>query len=423
MISEAKSSATHKPYLAHNQAYVFVQLPHTNAPVPAGKVAVLGDDGPALEFFYGRRYLARKDAIALDPLHLPLTPQRFYTQQSMFGALRDASPDSWGRFLVEKRLGVSGLTEIDYLLQGGTDPVGALNFSSASDAPPRPPQRLALSSFIELTRLMEAFENLEQHGKIDTQILDLLQFGSSMGGARPKAVVEDSTSLWLAKLNRPDDRMNYVRVEHATMTLALACGLNVPTTRVVTISNRDLFLIRRFDRDWDVNSGQYRKKHFLSALTITGRTEMESPRSSYGELAQLARTFCHAPKQQNQELFRRMIFNVLCNNADDHLRNHGFLREDQGYVLSPAYDILPLPQATYTHYLHLGLGQRGKEATLANALSDTVPYGLSRDEARNIALHIQSVTRAWETHFRSQGVSQNDIESVRDCFRACNEEI
>ncbi len=412
------------------EAFVFIHLPGDLYPIPAGKVTIMGQDrGAPAEFFYGKRYLEWSKAVPLDPLHMPLSDRKFYTEPGfdMFGVLRDAVPDSWGRFVIEKRAGHINLSEIDYLLASTGDRVGALDFGTDPTSPPVEAKRLLAKAgdrpWYNLTEIMQAMEKLEKGEPVDMRIHELLEFGSSMGGARPKAVVEIDDALWLAKFNRTSDRVNFCRIEYASMKLARICGLNVPEVRIETLAGNDVFLIKRFDRAKDVSVDLYRKKHFLSALTVTNRTEMESGQSSYQEIAQMIRRFCVNPKEQNTELYQRMVFNVLCQNSDDHLRNHGFIYSDSGWVLSPAYDIVPMPQAGHTRYLSLNIGVEGKIATLSNSISSHSAFGLDEHEARAIIEKVRKPARKWEHHYKTAGVSQADINTLSGCFKAVDEEL
>ncbi|MBS1269998.1 MAG: Serine/threonine-protein kinase toxin HipA [Gammaproteobacteria bacterium] len=413
--------------ISSSEAYVFITLPKTFTPVPAGRVSFLGSSPEEIEFFYGRRYLERAGAVPLDPIHLPLQQNSFYDSSlPMFGALRDAAPDSWGRFIIEKRAGQIGLNEIDYLLASSGERVGALDFGKSPNNPlersERPLIREGDRSWLQLGELATAIEALDnEQATLNEQVLELLDFGTSMGGARPKTVIErecgHERSLWLAKFNRKDDRINHVRVEYSTNRLARLCGLGVPDMKIHSMDGRDILLSKRFERMWDKKAEQYAKTHFLSALTLTGRHEMENARSSYQEVAQIIRQVGRDPQYMNRELFRRMVFNIMTGNVDDHLRNHGFLLTQKGYVLSPAYDLMPIPQVSYTRDLAIGVGKQGRVATVDNALSDTGPFGLTRKEAETIALSVKETTRQWRGVFREREVGEQDCNLLADCFR------
>lgn len=167
-----------------------------------------------------------------------------------------------------------------------------------------------------------------------------------MGGARPKAVVEDDGRLWIAKFNRRDDPFNHARVEHAMLVLARECGLSVAESRITQIARRDVLLVKRFDRE--PHQDGYRRARMLSALTLlrTGDSHQDRERWSYVLLAEELRRLSHRPQADVQELFKRMTFNALVSNTDDHPRNHAVIAHDQNFRLSPAYDLVPFPLAS-----------------------------------------------------------------------------
>ena len=242
--------------------------------------------------------------------------------------------------------------------------------------------------------------------------------GSSLGGARPKATTAMDGKQWIAKFSRSGDHFPICRAEYATMMLASKVGLNVPPVRLKKVMEQDIYLIERFDR---LSSGRI---PFISGLTITGAHETESTRQSYRNLADQLRLFGSKSKEDTRELWKRMVFNILCNNTDDHLRNHGFLWDGKGWRLSPAYDIVPLPEVGTERILALGVGQEGRRATLRNALSDATGFGLTKAEAVAIASAMQKNVKAgWKKLFQKCGLSSVEIERLAVCFIACDEAI
>lgn len=394
------------------QAYIFITLPDSLHPVICGVIRESPDG--FLEFMYAKSYVKNSDAIPLDPIKMPISDTQIFlgkNDYSDIGAIRDAMPDSWGRFLIEKKLQSSKISEIDYMLYSAGERVGALDFSSSKDD-----QVSDLNSYTyaeSLGFLQEAIKNINID-KFDDRFYDILKFGSSMGGARPKTVIEDGNALWLAKFNRKSDSFNYARLEYANMTLAKIAGLDVPEVNLISVNNDDVFLIKRFDREKDLNSQRYYKHHFLSALTVTNRLENDSHLSSYAEIAAAIRQISSFPKQDLLELYRRMVFNILCNNTDDHLRNHGFLRSKSGYRISPAYDIVPSITSSHTKYLTLNVGNFGKVASIENALSSTNSFGIFIDEAKQVILEMLMKIRSWRDVYKKCGVSQTLIELLAD---------
>ena len=237
-----------------------------------------------------------------------------------------------------------------------------------------------------------------------------------------QATTEYDGKQWIAKFGRADDRFPVCRAEYVTMLLAAQVGINVPTVRIDKILGQDIYLIERFDRIPD--GKEYKRLPFISGLTIIGAHESESPLQSYRRLAEQLRLFGSNPLKDAQELWRRMVFNILCNNNDDHLRNHGFLWDGKGWRLSPGYDIVPFPQAGLQRDLAIGVGRNGREATLHNALSDVGSFGLSRNEAVTIARDMQKTVKSgWQKLFKGNGFSLAEIERLRSCFIACDETI
>ena len=231
-------------------------LPGSTEFVTAGKFVLAADASgiPFGRFVYGASYLARENALAIDPVELKLQPGIFQTQAlgGVFGALRDAGPDYWGRRVIEKHAGVPELGEMGYLLNSPDDRAGSLCFGLGK-TPPAPRrefnQTIALE---ELQRMVDAIirdDEIRPAGAQAEQVADLMLLGTSMGGARPKTVVEDDEGLWLAKFNREDDRWNHARVEHSCLELARACGIKVAKSKLLSVGGRDVLLVKRFDRN------------------------------------------------------------------------------------------------------------------------------------------------------------------------------
>lgn len=406
------------------ECFVHVTLPGETEFVAAGKFALATDrHGVASgKFVYGRSYLARANAVPLDPLALKLGTKTYETRllKGVFGALRDASPDYWGRRIIEKHSGKTELGEIDYLLHSPDDRAGALGFGRNAE-PPAP--RRTFNRTMELARLQAladaiiAEDGLPQNEDA-AQVQDLMLIGTSMGGARPKTVVEDADALWLAKFNRADDKWNHARVEHAMLVLARECGLQSAQSRLVTIGDRDVVLIRRFDRD--KTAGGYRRARMLSALTLL-RTEdahQDRDRWSYVLLAEELRRIAAQPKIDAPELFRRMCFNALISNIDDHPRNHAVIAMNQAWKLSPAYDLMPAtPISIERRDLAMACGDMGRHAHAENLLSQSARFLLAPDEARSIVDRMeQTVRESWYEIARREGVSEADCHRLAGAF-------
>lgn len=407
-----------------SKAIVFVYLPGELVAVPAGEL-ILSELGGELSsaFTYGAKYIKRPNALSLDPVSLDiqeLTLANKHKAQpknnlSLFGAFRDAAPDSWGRRVLEKEKNVMLLPEIEYLMNAWDDRVGALDFR---ETPTSEAKKHPYNQILSLEYLLDCANKIENNEPVPAKILRLFQYGSHMGGARPKAIVEDDGCLWIAKFSSRGDRFTYANVEKATLIMAKACGISIPDVKTVSTGNDSVFLIKRFDREKQGNG--YARKHFVSALTLLGKDEMESPKSTYSEICQAISKYCNSSdvKNMQSELFKRMIMNVLVSNLDDHLRNHGFLCEQNGYVLSPAYDIVPTPQVGFERHQHLGLGLQGRLSTLDNALSNHHVFGLSKNDAESIVKKMCEITSKWRDFYQKEGVTGREIGVLESAFRA-----
>jgi serine/threonine-protein kinase HipA len=404
-----------------SECFVYIALPGESAFVTAGRFRVDADrHGVATgRFVYGKSYLARRDAVPIDPIELKLAPTTYETRllKGIFGALRDASPDYWGRRVIEKRAGNAQLGEIDYLLYSPDDRAGALGFGHGPE-PPAP--RRQFNRTIDLQKLQDfadriiADEDLPQDADA-RQAQELLLEGTSMGGARPKAVVEDDGALWIAKFNRPDDKWNHARVERSMLELARACGTHTAETRLTTIGDRDALLVKRFDRE-STKKG-YCRARMLSALTLLRAEDTHTDRSkwSYVLLAEELRRISKRPKDDAQELFKRMCFNALISNSDDHPRNHAVIAMENDWRLSPAYDLIPAPQISIERRdLALACGDMGRYAHADNLRSQSARFLVNSDEAKSIIDRMErTVKDRWYEIARREGVSEKDCETIR----------
>jgi len=242
--------------------------------------------------------------------------------------------------------------------------------------------------------------------------------GTSMGGARPKAVVEDEAGLWIAKFNRPDDKWNSARVEHAMLILARACGLTTAESRVTEVAGRDVLLVKRFDRE--KTQAGYLRARMISALTLlrTEDTYQSRDKWSYVLLAEEVRRVCADPAQNAAELFRRMSFNALISNIDDHPRNHALIAKEAEWKLSPAYDLTPaVPVSMERRDLALGCGDAGRFANAGNLLSQSARFLLEPGEAAAMIDAMEARVRGtWYATARAAGVSERDCERIATAF-------
>jgi serine/threonine-protein kinase HipA len=406
------------------ECFVYITLPGATEPVTAGRfVHERQRSGLTLgRFVYGRSYLARRDAVAFDPVELKLSDRTYETVAlgGVFGALRDAGPDHWGRRVIERYAGKAQLSELDYLLHSADDRAGALGFG-LNPVPPAPLREF--NKTIQLAKLQAIADAIiadeaPHAGPEVAQVEELLLVGTAMGGARPKAVVEDDGGLWIAKFNRKDDRWNMARIEHAMLMLARACGLQTAESRLVNIGNRDALLVKRFDRDRA--AGGYHRARMISGLTLLRTDDAPGNRDrwSYVLLVEELRRASARPDVDAQELFRRMCFNALVSNADDHPRNHAMIAMQTDWRLSPAYDLTPTSPVSQEHRdLAMLIGDQGRFANAQNLLSQCSRFMLSRHAAEAIILEMtNTVGDRWYEVARSVGVSEGDCALIAGAF-------
>lgn len=404
------------------ECFVYITLPGQTNAVTAGRfVLTKSRDGTPLgRFVYGKSYQARNDAVEIDPLQLKLTDETYETTRlsGVFGALRDAGPDYWGRRVIEKHSGKTMLGEIDYLLESPDDRAGALGFGLGQE-PPAP--RRTFNKTLELAKLQSLADDIVR-GDISgqdadaAQIQDLMLVGTSMGGARPKTVVEDDEGLWVAKFNRPDDRWNYAKVENAMLLLAKKCGISAAESRTVKVGSKDVLLVRRFDR-FKTDKG-YTRARMISGLTLLQVDENERERWSYISMVEEMRRIVARPSKEAPELFRRMCFNALISNIDDHPRNHALIAKEREWNLSPAYDLTPSPViAQERRDLAMTSGDRGRFACASNILSQHTRFLLGPVEAKAIVTEMtDKVSATWYEVVRAASVSETDAETIRAAF-------
>ncbi|MGE0189112.1 MAG: type II toxin-antitoxin system HipA family toxin [Steroidobacteraceae bacterium] len=407
---------------SERECFVYIVPPGQTEFVTAGRFRVSQNrDGIFMgEFIYGKRYMERADAVELDPVELKLAQTRYETPRmaGFFGAIRDAMPDFWGRRVIERHAGSVKLDEFDYLMHGPDDRAGALGFGLNTN-PPAPRRNFSRTLDLEsLQKMAEAIINDQSEdiaNKADAQqVQELLLEGTSMGGARPKAVVEDDDGLWIAKFSSPQDRWNHPLIEQAFLNLARICGLNVADSKITTVAGKDVLLVRRFDRDKADNG--YRRHRMVSALTLLRSDDDPSSKEnwSYLLLADEIRRTSASPKADLRELFARMCFNAIVSNLDDHPRNHAILAKDKDWHLSPAYDLTPTPTiAKDTRLLAMACGTHGRIARKQNLLTAAGRFLLSNEEAEAMIDNMVKIVRAeWDATLRRAGAGDKDCASI-----------
>lgn len=391
------------------EAYVWIWLPGRTAPVVAGRLAPAAG---GLRFNYGKSYLERPDAI---PLYLPELPLKtgllpLLPGLVMPGCLRDASPDAWGRrVIINHLLGRAGrevdtavFSELTYLLESGSDRIGALDFqASPTEYAPR------LAEQAELGQLLEAAGRVEKGLPLPPELEGALLHGTSIGGARPKALLDDGERKYVAKFSSSTDLYSVVKAEFVAMRLAALLGLEVAPVQLVEVAGRDVLLVERFDR-YKV-AGGWQRKAVVSALTILELDEMMARYAGYEQLAEVVRHRFAAPGAALRELFGRLVFNVLCGNTDDHARNHAAFWDGERLRLTPAYDICPQArggnEATQAMLIH----GENRLSRLAVCIAAAPQFLLAEDEARAIInRQIEGIKEHWDAVCDQAGLSAVD---------------
>ena len=388
MISEPPEA----PKEAPKEAYVWVWLPGQTQPVVAGRLA---PEGRTLQFNYGRSYLARADAIPLYEPELPLRAGALPlpADLTMPSALRDAAPDAWGRRVILNRLSGTGAAdpgELAYLLQSGSDRIGALDFqTSPSKYVPRSAPAASLEHLIDAARLVE--EGVPLPPDLDAALLH----GSSIGGARPKALIDDGSEKYIAKFSSSADLRSVVKAEFIAMRLAALAGIDAAPVRLTHVAGKDVLLIRRFDR-CKAQEG-WQRRAMVSALTLLGLDEMMARYASYQELATVIRHRFTDPKPTLRELFSRLVFNILSGNTDDHARNHAAFWDGQ-LSLTPAYDICPQGRAGREASQAMLIDGDRRMSQLSLCLDAAPTFLISREDATAIAIRqITTIKREWQS--------------------------
>lgn len=407
--------------------FVYIVLPGTTEFVTAARFEIsLTRSGIAMgKLIYGKKYLSRPDAVELDPVELRLSQQHYQTvrMNGFFGAIRDAMPDYWGRKVIEYN-NKNSVDEFDYLLLGPDDRVGALGFGLHVE-PPAPRhsfnRTIDLGSLQKIANIIISDNPTEKISHPDaSQIEKLLLEGTSMGGARPKAVIENDNNLWIAKFSTPQDRWNQPVVENAMLRLAKLCGLNVAESKIISVAKKDVLLVKRFDREKEKEKKNYYRHRVVSALTLLQSEDDPVVRKnwSYLFLADEIRRVSMNPKEDLKELFSRMCFNALISNIDDHPRNHAILAKEKGWRLSPAYDLVPTPVITQdTRFLAMNCGTEGRISKRQNLLSGHPRFFLSRDEAEHIIDNMtKTIKKKWYTCLQQSGANEKDCTAVASAF-------
>jgi serine/threonine-protein kinase HipA len=387
----------------YNEAFVWIWLPETTKPVVAGKLTA--DKGGFLTFNYGKSYLERTNAISIYTPELPLQSGELplLSGLNMPGCIRDASPDAWGRrVLINNKLGVKGnnsnniqLDELTYLLESGSDRIGALDFQlSPTEYIPR------TSVNVKLEELIKSAERVEKGIPLSPELDQALHHGTSIGGARPKALIEstsfDKKKKYIAKFSSDSDLYSIVKAEFIAMRLARLAGLDVASVSLTRSSHKDVLLVERFDRITSSNGWQ--RKNIISALTLFKLDEMMARYASYEKLAEIIRHHFTQASKTLMELFSRLVFNILTGNTDDHARNHAAFWDGSRLTLTPAYDICPQGRTGSEASQAMLISDTNNLSQIKNCLDATHHFLLSRDEG--IAIYenqVEIIQANWNT--------------------------
>ena len=419
--------------MAVNQKTIFVYDDFsTEQPVLMGSLYVnVIKGGESYSFEYDKDWLRKTGlTLTLDPELMPYSGRQYPTGKNIFGLFADASPDRWGRVLMNKHERIlaekegrkpSKLYDSDYLL-GVYDEtrMGGIRFKANQEGPfLSDDKETAAPPWATLRTLEEASRNFEndETGLTEKWLNQLIKPGSSLGGARPKATVVDTKDqLWIAKFPSKNDENDTGAWEMVAHDLAALCGLNVPEAKLEKFSPLgSTFLIKRFDRMGS------KRVHFASAMTLLGKTDGASAAdgSSYLDIAAFIKSYGAQPKKDLGELWKRIVFNMAVTNTDDHLRNHAFILTDKGWILSPLYDVNPVP---YGDELSLNVDEEDNSISIDLAVQTAVRFGISESDAEMQAEEILKIVRDnWEKTAARYGLTRRQIEEMRPAFSACYE--
>lgn len=396
------------------EAFVWIWLPEATQPVVAGKLEA--DDQGNIQFNYGKSYLERvHDDLPAMAIYEPELPLRkgvlpLLDGLTMPGCIRDAAPDAWGRrVIINKKLGRKGkdadtdaLGELTYLLESGSDRIGALDFQrSPSEYIPRATTNVALEA------LLESATRVEQGVPLTPELDQALFHGSSIGGARPKALIEEHGKKYVAKFSSSADLYSVVKAEFIAMRLAALVGINTAPVKLVQAANKDILLIERFDRE--KAAGDWTRKAMVSALTLFGLDDMMARYASYETFAEIIRHRFDHPKETLKELFSRLVFNILCGNTDDHARNHAAFWNGKTLCLTPAYDLCPQNRSGNEATQAMLISGDNRLSKLKSCLEACHHFLLTANEAKAIfGKQREVIENHWESACDEAGLSAVD---------------
>ncbi len=379
--------------------------------------------GENASFEYAPEWRGSPVRFSLEPA-LKVGEGAFHTEneKALFGSIGDSAPDRWGRVLMERREAHKAreekrnphmLHDSDYLLMvNDLARQGALRFSREQDGPFLATRTdCSIPPLIQLGRLLSATERILARKELDQDIQNLVDPGASLGGARPKASVVDSNGdLLIAKFPSPHDDWDVELWEYLSFVMAKRAGISVPGVRLEKVAGKNVLLLNRFDR----SQGGTRIP-FLSAMSMLGYSDGDH--GSYLELAEVLAEHGAQTTVDQKELWRRMVFNIMISNVDDHLRNHGFLYGGTaGWRQSPLYDLEPTPEHKKARVLHTRIDLYDGTASLELAYEVAEEFGLGLEQARNIAKQVAEATKNWSVEATKLGASKEEIELMSSAF-------
>ncbi|WP_257232190.1 type II toxin-antitoxin system HipA family toxin [Acinetobacter sp. YH01020] len=381
-------------------------------------------------FIYGKSYLDLNNSFELDPINLPfITPNTAYTTAAKdgFGVLADATPDNWGHKLTLTQHTRVPLNQIEWLIAARGNAVGCLVASLSSKAV-KTVGKESFVKFSDLQAYLKLSKAVDQHQDpnmismmTDNYLSKLIHHGSSMGGARPKVVVQHKGIEWIAKFNKSDDLFDNAKVEYASMKMAQALGLNVSNVELEEVEGNPILLVERFDRNCPE-----RKKHYISAHSLMNirKVRVDDLKMSYMHLSKICSQICHDAISNQLELYKRMVLNVMISNTDDHLKNHGFLMHDMKnhhYSLSPLFDVLPHgSRASYPKEHAIAVGEEGRIGTAQNLLSRCNAFGLTEFQAKEIIKNVRDVLESRDEFFKDAEMSDYQMRQLDHYYNLGN---
>ncbi len=368
-------------------------------------------------FEYAPAWLARSDTFPIDA-ELPLGTGRTHTERPLFNAFMDPAPDRWGQTLLRRheraRAKAAGraprtLFHADFLaLVDDETRLGALRFRDPG-ATTFSTEGSGVPPLVQLPRLLRAASAVIADEERDEDLALLLAPGTSLGGARPKASVRrpDGT-LAIAKFPSKDDEWPVTTWEATTLALARSAGIVTPRSELVAVARRPVLVVDRFDRDG------VRRHPYMSALTALAARDGDV--RSYVEIADAIRAIGNSVRDDLAQLWRRVVFNILASNTDDHLRNHGFLRARNGWALSPAFDLNPMPVDVRPRVHALAIDEVDQTSSIELAMSVAASFGLAVKTAKEIVRGVERATRSWRTTASKHGLTKAQIERMASAF-------